>query len=236
MCGDSLYAYSQTICQGYVTMEGGIRVGVCGRAAVEGGRIIGVGEITGLTVRVPRFVPIRTDEVLQRLFTNGGELRGMLVYAPPGAGKTTLLRALARALASPTYGKHTVVVDTREELAYTLEDPDLRLNVLAGYPRGIGIEIAVRSLSAQAVICDEIGDERDADAILAAAGCGVPIIASAHATCVEELLTRPALLRLHRARAFSVYTGIRRGGEGCFRYRFTSREEADADMERRGPL
>ena len=61
MCADSLYAYSESICKGYITMEGGIRVGVCGTAAIENGRVIGVHHVTGLTVRIPHSVTVNTD-------------------------------------------------------------------------------------------------------------------------------------------------------------------------------
>ncbi|MBQ9131780.1 MAG: AAA family ATPase [Clostridia bacterium] len=227
MCGGSLYAYNQSICRGYLAMEGGIRVGVCGKAALEGDAVIGVSEITGLIVRIPHPVRVDSGAVMERICPPGGRIRSLLLYAIPGVGKTTLLRAIARELSSPAYGRRTVVVDTREELAYTLEDPQLQLDILAGYPRQLGIEIAVRSLCAQVILCDEIGDDTDAKAILSAANCGVPIIASAHADGLEELLARPAIRQLHDAHAFSCYTGLQRNGEGRFCYRFADWRQAD---------
>ena len=225
MCGGSLYAYNQTINQGFLTMDGGIRVGVCGSAAMENGKIIGVNSISGLIVRIPHRTEVSAEPVLGLLREMNG-LRGILIYAPPGVGKTTLLRAAAVQASSGSHAMRTVVVDTREELNPALEGEELMLDVLVGYPRDVGIEIAVRSMGAELVICDEIGGIPDAHAILRAANCGVPIMASAHAAGVDELLRRPSLQMLHRAAVFGAYVGIERDGRGSFRYAVCRWEEA----------
>lgn len=229
MCGGSLYAYDQTIRQGYVTLSGGIRVGVCGTAATEAGTVIGVGGISGLIVRIPQAnVPIETAPVLSLLRENAG-IGGALVYSPPGIGKTTFLRAAAREAASPAWGWRTVAVDTRGELGAALEGPDLLLDVLVGYPRNVGMEIAVRSLGAQLILCDEIGGTEDAEAVLSACNCGVPLLATAHAAHARDLLSRPAFRKLHRAKAFAYYVGLERAAAGGFRYRFTRWEDLHAN-------
>ena len=209
MCADSLYAYSESICKGYITMEGGIRVGVCGTAAIENGRVIGVHHVTGLTVRIPHSVTVNTDIPMFHILSNGAP-QSTLIYAPPGVGKTTLLRAIAERAASAEYSIRTVIVDTREELAFGLDKEELTLDILKAYPRGLGIEIAVRCMGAEMIVCDEIGNEEDADAILAAANCGTAIVASAHAKKLSELLQRPAFERLHRAEVFQSYLGLTR--------------------------
>ena len=224
MCRDSLYAYSRTINQGYLSMEDGIRVGVCGSAAMEAERIIGVNDVTSLIVRIPHVHQISVSPITERFCAPHGRF-GMLIYAPPGVGKTTLLRALAATLASPVCGYRTAVVDTRGELRFFDDDKELNLDLLVGYPRDVGIEIAVRSLGAEVILCDEIGSMADARAIVSASNCGVPLIASAHASDVAELLRRPAIALLHRAHAFDQYVGIRRAGGG-FSYQFTAWEEA----------
>ena len=224
MCGGSLYAYGESINQGYLSLRDGVRVGVCGKAAVENGRVIGVCEVTGLILRVPNAVTVSAKRILDALWEDPCR-RGLLLYAPPGVGKTTLLRAAAREASSPPYNRRVVVVDTREELAFALRGEHLNLNVLVGYPRALGIEIAVRSLGAELILCDEIGNESDAQAILTAANCGVPLLATAHARTLEELLLRPSLAELHRARVFGAYVGLSRLA-GCeYRYRFDRSEQ-----------
>lgn len=223
LCGGSLYAYSQTINQGYLSPGDGIRVGVCGSAAVDGNRIIGVGEISGLMIRIPHRVFADASPIVQLLQIRKS-VGGILIYAPPGIGKTTLLRSVAKLAASPEVGIRTVVVDSRSELSFSLDGKTLSLYILEGYPRTLGIEIAIRSLGAQAVICDEIGSVEDAAAILQNANCGVPLIATAHASDLSELLLRPAFKELHRARVFHTYVGLSRNGIH-FSYHFTAREE-----------
>ncbi|MBQ2734806.1 MAG: AAA family ATPase, partial [Clostridia bacterium] len=171
--------------------------------------------------------PVEVDAapLVKRLF-GANMLHGLLLYAPPGVGKTTLLRAIAKEAASPAFRLRTVVVDTREELQYGLDGKALTLDILSGYPKELGIEIAVRSLGAQLVVCDEIGSRADAKAILAASHCGVPLVASVHAGGLRELLTRPIMEELHRAEIFGTYVGLRREN-GRFSYQFTSQKEAD---------
>ena len=230
VCGGSLYAYRDAIAQGYLTMEGGIRMGLCGRASVEDDKIVGVYDITGINFRIPTKIT-RLGLPVCRLL-RGTKPGGVLIYAPPGVGKTTLLRCVASQMASGDDPRRVVVIDTRGELQFSLDDPDLCLDVLIGYPRPLGISIATRTMNAQLIVCDEIGDVKEAEAIVSAQNSGIPFVASAHADCVEGLLKRTGIYRLHRARIFHSYVGIRRRQGSCeFDYEVTSWEEADAIIQ-----
>ena len=225
MCQGSLYAFSDTINQGYISLPDGVRVGVCGRAGCEGGRIIGIYEVSSLSVRIPhRSRPVGAE--ICRLLESFERTSGVLVYSPPGIGKTTLLRSVAVMLSSGGWREgaepmRTVVIDTRGELAFANEGRDLCLDVLSGYPRRQGIEIATRCLNAEVIICDEIGDYEEAMSLVASHNCGVPLIASAHAGSVEQLLARTGLRLLHEAKIFGAYVGLERNGCGGFVYNTT---------------
>lgn len=227
MCQGSLYAFSDTINQGYISLPGGVRVGVCGRAGCEGDRIIGIYEVSSLSVRIPHKSRPQGEEIC-RLLHSFDRTSGVLIYSPPGIGKTTLLRSVAVMLSSGAWRVgasplRTVVIDTRGELAFASEGSDLCLDVLSGYPRRRGIEIATRCLNAEVIICDEIGDYEEAMSLVASHNCGVPLIASAHAGSVEQLLSRTGLRLLHEARIFGAYVGIERDGRGGFHYDISPR-------------
>jgi stage III sporulation protein AA len=139
-----------------------------------------------------------------------------------------LLRSVTASLASGTDPLRVAVVDTRGELGFALESAELSADLLTGYPRDLGIEIATRTLSAQLIVCDEIGSPSDAEAILRAGHSGVRLLASAHGVSLSGILRREPMARLHKAHVFGTYVGIRRRAEGGeFDYTFTKWEEAN---------
>lgn len=228
ICGGSLYAHSETIGEGYVILGGGVRVGVCGRAAVENGRVIGVYDPSALCFRIPGAPRVDARAVEELIRTGRESGRGVLIYAPPGVGKTTLLRAVVRRIGCGEHPMRIAVVDSRGELAPASVADGLRrrctVDVLSGYPRPKGIEIAVRTLNAEVAVCDELGDVEEGRAVLAVQNCGIPLLATAHGKTLGELLQRPGIRMLHDAGVFAFYVGITRT-RGGFSYTVTHREE-----------
>jgi len=199
LCRGSVYAHDADIREGYIRMEGGIRVGVCGTMAGKGVR-----DITSLNIRIPHAIRGVCEPILP-LMEEG--LRSLLIHSPPGVGKTTLLRDLAARLAMT---RRVVLMDTRGELYMPELFADTLCDVLTGYPRALGIEIATRTLSPEVIVCDELGDLDEARGLLTAVNTGVPIIATAHAADAAELTARPNIRLLHDNGVFDAYVGIAR--------------------------
>lgn len=218
----SLYAFRDTISQGYISLDDGIRIGIIGRASVENGIIVGVYEINEFAIRLPHSISVDCNEMIKLC-----ENKSILIYSPPGIGKTTLLRSMIRKISQGYTAKRCAVIDTRGELCYGLENKDLLISMLSGYPRKKGIEIAVRTMNAQIIFCDEIGDEQDASAITDAQGAGIPIIASCHGFDVLDIFSHTGINNLHKSKIFDYYVGIRRGNNKDFTYNICSWSEAD---------
>lgn len=207
ICDSSVYAHQHEIRSGFVTLRGGHRAGLCGTAVVQDGMVTNLRDISGINLRIAREFHGTADSLLAALGAEN-RIRGMILAGPPGCGKTTVLRDLARQLSNGVLGRCRVsVIDERGEIAATCKgvpQNDVgQSDVLDGYPKGEGMLQAIRSLSPDVMICDEIGGEEDARAVAASLNAGVAVIASAHASSMEELFARPPMRTIFATGAFS---------------------------------
>lgn len=218
LCNNSLYSHSSTIREGYICAGDGIRAGICGQAVMENGRISVIRDISSVSIRIPRRVMGAADAVYDLIKANRFH-SNILIYSKPGVGKTTVLRELAVRLSSGSMPVRVAVIDTRCEICTGIEEAEM-IDILSGYPRSVGIENAVRALSPQYIICDEIINQSDADAIIGALGSGVHICASVHADSQEFLFRLPVVKKLCEYNAFDTYVGLIPVDDGVKRYRY----------------
>ena len=209
MCRGSLYAHRTDMNDGYISV-GGIRVGVVGEARYDGGRQVGVSAVSSLSFRIPTGRCDFAAELYSVWKLLGG---GLLIVAPPSGGKTTALRALAGLIGSGRDGRRVVAVDERCEFD-PAEYDTASVDILQGYRRGQGIEIAVRTMSPEVLMVDEIASVGDAAAVSLAMGVGVPVIATAHGTDTLSLTRRTFLRELLGDGFFTHVCPIRRCGGG----------------------
>jgi stage III sporulation protein AA len=201
--GSSMYSHRDTLAEGFVTLQGGVRVGIGGSASYESGRLVGVNAPTAFVFRLPTVPYVDAKELASRFVDSGG---GMLIFSPPGGGKTTLIRSLARQIGK-CGGQGCVVVDERCEFIES-DYADTGVDILRGYKKAEGIGIAVRTLCAGTVVIDEITVDADCSAIRSISRLGVPIIATVHAGNISELAGRAELRQLLEEGVFKTLVGI----------------------------
>lgn len=210
LCGTSFHSHKDELEQGYISSSGQIRAGVS-TYGTFGGAVWGV---DGICIRIPREI----DGCSALLLEKTG-ICSMLICSAPGVGKTTLLRDIARRLCS-VYGKRIVVCDTKYELLP--KKKPLFADYICGRDKALSIEIAVRNLSAQVILCDELGGADETKAILSAQSGGVALICTAHADGMGSLLSRPNLKLLYDAAVFEKYVFLKRTNAG-FEFDITER-------------
>ncbi len=202
VCGYSVYSHINEIIEGFVTIKGGHRVSISGTAVVNNHSISNIREISSISLRISRQI-IDCGQCVATIFSN--IQGGILLCGSPCSGKTTIIRDVAR-IVSSKQRLRTSLIDTRGELAscvggVPMNDVGL-CDVYDSYPRFIGIEQALRTMSPQVIVCDEIGSDKDAIAVESGINSGVRFIATAHASDISELKNKKNIMRLISNGAF----------------------------------
>lgn len=179
---------AETASNGYITATGGHRIGICGNAVGNAGKLTDVSSLTSLCIRVARDFP----GIANRLMGANGSV---LIIGAPGYGKTTLLRDLIR-LRSNTGKEYISIVDERSEIFPRVNgqfcfEIGANSDILSGCKKSLGIETVLRTMGPDTIAIDEITAESDCNALFYAGWCGVKLIATAHAGSKEDLLSRP---------------------------------------------
>lgn len=216
----SVHAVLDQIRRGYLTVEGGHRIGLCGTAVLREGEIHSLRQLSSAAIRVARQVRNSSGPVLDGLCP-GGRLASTLILAPPGAGKTTLLRDLVRRVSDGDgcQPRRVSLMDERGEVAALYSgcpqlDVGSRTDVMEGCPKAKGLMLLLRAMNPQVLAVDEITAPEDAAALRTAAGCGVTLLATAHGDGREDLERRPLYRALMEAGIFQKLLLIRREGSG----------------------
>lgn len=216
ICGYSVHSNQESILNGYITIEGGHRAGICGTGVFDNNKISALRDIASINLRIAGEYPGAADEIVCRLFSDG--LKSVIIAGAPSTGKTTILRDLARQLSGgmlDTYYK-TVIIDERREIAaikngVPQNNIGVNCDVLDMFPKGQGILTALRSMSPQIIICDEIGAMSDASAIDEGINSGVEFAVSVHASTFDEITKRPQIKRLLDSGAFDYIVLLKSG-------------------------
>jgi stage III sporulation protein AA len=216
MAARSLHGHAEELAQGYLTVTGGHRAGVAGRAVVVRGEVTTTRDWVGVNLRIARAVEGAAGAVLAAL---GGKRLAtfpppsILLLSPPRGGKTTVLRDLVGAFSRR--GLRVGVVDERREIGNGGPPVGFDLgphtDLLDGWPKAPGVEAAVRSLGLDLVAVDEIGSREDGRAVRLARRSGVAVLATAHARDVEAARRHPLLQAAFVDRVFDFAAELQRG-------------------------
>lgn len=205
LCRGSRYAFEESIKEGYLTFSQGVRVGIIAEARYSDGSIAGISRVSGFVFRFPS----APSEVAEELFESISERceAGMLIFSPPAGGKTAALRSLAAIYGAPPINKRVVIVDERCE--FCEEDyKGLCVDIIRGFKKKKGIELALRSLSPEIIIVDELIGEDEAAALLSAGRGGVRLLASVHGSSIDEVIAKPYIRSLVDGKIIDSIAGI----------------------------
>ena len=211
----SLYALENEIRNGYITIEGGHRVGICGSTISENGKITNINCISGLNYRIAKEVIGAADKIMPYIY-NSENIRNTLIISPPQCGKTTVLRDVARALSE--HGKKVSVIDERNEISalnngYRGYDLGVSCDVLGGAAKAEGALLMLRSMSPDVIITDELGADEEGRILTRIANSGVHLISTIHAKSRSDLKKRSEIAAI--CPFFSCFVTLsRRNGAG----------------------
>lgn len=208
----SLYAFEEEMRQGFITIQGGHRIGVAGRTVVENQDIRSMKYISFINVRLSHEVQGCADLVMPYLY-QWGQITHTLLISPPRCGKTTLLRDIIRQLSTGAVGHRGVtvgVVDERSELGACYQgipqnDLGIRTDILDCCPKALGMMMLIRTMSPQVIAVDEIGSREDLEAIEYVMNCGCKLIATVHGSSIEDIMQKPVLEKMVRRQMFERY-------------------------------
>lgn len=207
MSDNSLFAYQEELKNGFLTLQGGHRVGIVGKVVAQNNEIKTLKDICGLNIRIARQVKDCANRILPYII-DGSSIYHTLILSPPNCGKTTLLRDAIRQISNGIdrtnfCGVKVGLVDERSEIAACFKgipqnDIGIRTDVFDSCPKPQGIRMLTRSMSPQVIATDELGTKDDIDAVEEAINAGIKIITTAHAKDTLELSKKPWIGQLFK--------------------------------------
>ncbi|CUP75796.1 stage III sporulation protein AA [Clostridium baratii] len=195
----SIYAYEEEIKQGFITLKGGHRIGIAGECVMENNKVKTIKNIASINIRICKEILGCSKKILKYIIGND-VVKNTLIISPPKCGKTTILRDVARVISTGDKslnlsGKKVTIIDERSEIGASYlgvpqMDLGIRTDVLDNCLKTEGMLMAIRSLSPEVLICDEIGTSEDIKALNTAFNSGVNVVVTVHGSNLEDIKAR----------------------------------------------
>ena len=205
LCDNSIYSYQNQIINGFVTLVGGHRVGIAGSIAMKDGKVSNINYISALNFRIAKEVIGASDKIMKYIVKNG-EVQNTLIVSKPGMGKTTILRDLVRNISENTLNTISVI-DERGEIAAMYKgvpqnNIGSRCDVFDNVTKSIGMKMAIRAMSPDVIVSDEIGSKEDVEAINYALLSGAKGVFTAHGNSLSDIRVNENLNKLYEEKVF----------------------------------
>ena len=205
LCDNSIYSFQNQITNGFITLNGGHRVGISGNVAVKENKVTNINYISSLNIRISKEIKGAAKFIIGYVINNG-IVNNTLIASPPGCGKTTILRDIVRNISD--IGYTVSVIDERSEIAAMYKgvpqnDIGLRTDVFDNITKSAGMKMAIRTMAPQVIVADEIGNEEDIKAINYGICSGVKGIFTAHGSNIEELKMNDSLNKIIDEKIFN---------------------------------
>lgn len=233
----SIYAFEEEIKQGYITIKGGHRVGLCGNCVLENYTIKTLKDIASVNIRICKEIIGCSDSIMPYILENN-RVKNTIIISPPKCGKTTLIRDISRNLSEGINNNNfnpqkICIIDERSEIAACYKGvPQMRVgmrtDVLDNCPKSLGIMMAIRSMSPEVIICDEIGTQKDMESILMALNSGVSLITTIHGFGIEDLYKRNVFNEVMENKVFEraiILSNVNGVGSVEYIYDFNNKEK-----------
>lgn len=236
ICENSLYAYQKQIAQGYITIQGGNRVGIVGSGVLKENEILHLNYISGLNFRISRQIKGCSETIIEEILNRKDHsVYNTLIASPPGLGKTTLLKDIILKISNGVDGFQGLtvsVIDERGELAASYKgiaqnDLGIRTDILDNVPKSIGMKMTIRSMAPKVIIADEIGKKEDVETIIDAFRCGIKGIFTAHANQLEDLMKNPVLQQLFQNKVLNKIMILKKRTRNQIEYAIYSSEQLE---------
>lgn len=187
----SLYAYNNQIKQGYITTDGGLRIGLCGTVVYDKDEVWTIKDISSVNIRVSHEVLNCSEKIINFVCGNNGVVKNTLIISPPGAGKTTMIRDIVNKLSNEKQINNILVVDERFEIAGQMKSQNFLLgqfvDVISGSSKSYAFNECLKTMNPRVIVTDEVSKEEDLLSIKQAIKSGVKVIATAHAENINDL-------------------------------------------------